>query len=219
MARELESDKYLSEFYPWYGCPGTVPECRCSSSEAFSRLPNKCCCGRHPRIAAHDADWRAPLKWNKDAHGKVGPYFVMVGDGCDWADEHAPEGQRKRLWTLILHTQNLWWDLTTHQGHTMKQYLPADWYEFQNGYPNVTLNVVVENREYGIPSIEMLRAIPALERTVIIEPWSEDMGDLDLAGIDSLVIREAFEPNRRQKKGKWMNRLRAQCYEQNVAFF
>ena len=46
----------------------------------------------------------------------------------------------------------------------------------------------VENRKYGLPRIEWLRRTPAAFRFLSIEPLLDDLKEIDLAGIDWVIV-------------------------------
>ncbi len=54
--------------------------------------------------------------------------------------------------------------------------------------PNVHIGVSVEDRKYGLPRIEHLRATPAALRFLSVEPLLEDLGALDLRGIGWVIV-------------------------------
>ena len=54
--------------------------------------------------------------------------------------------------------------------------------------PHIIWGVSVENRKHGLPRIEHLRQTPARLRFLSIEPLLEDLGEIDLAGIDWVIV-------------------------------
>ena len=54
--------------------------------------------------------------------------------------------------------------------------------------PNIWWGVSVEDRRYGVPRIDDLRAAPAEVRFLSIEPLLEDLGEIDLEGIDWVIV-------------------------------
>src|SRR5690606_17965977 len=53
---------------------------------------------------------------------------------------------------------------------------------------NVWLGVSVENKRHGVPRIEHLRRARAGVKFLSIEPLLEDLGELDLSGIDWAIV-------------------------------
>ena len=73
---------------------------------------------------------------------------------------------------------------------------------------HVWLGVSVENRRHGIPRIAALRATPAAVRFLSIEPLLEDLGPLDLSGIDWVIVGGESGQRARPMQEKWVLSLR-----------
>lgn len=85
--------------------------------------------------------------------------------------------------------------------------------------PNVHLGVSVENRKHGLPRIEHLRNTPAAVRFLSIEPLLEDLGPLDLRGIDWVIVGGESGPGARPCNVAWIRRVVEQCRAQGVRVF
>lgn len=84
---------------------------------------------------------------------------------------------------------------------------------------HVWLGVSVEDRRYGIPRIEELRQTPAAVRFLSIEPLLEDLGELDLSGIDWVIVGGESGPGARPMRKAWVRSIRRQCRAYDVPFF
>lgn len=84
---------------------------------------------------------------------------------------------------------------------------------------NVWLGVSVEDRQYGLPRIDELRATSAAVRLLSVEPLLEDLGTLDLTGIDWVIVGGESGPGARPMHPEWARRIRDQCVAAGVAFF
>ncbi len=85
--------------------------------------------------------------------------------------------------------------------------------------PHVWWGVSVEDRRYGVPRIEHLRAAPAQTRFLSIEPLLEDLGSLDLRGIHWAIVGGESGPGARELEKKWVISIRDQCRQAHVPFF
>jgi protein gp37 len=85
--------------------------------------------------------------------------------------------------------------------------------------PNVALGVTVDDRKHGVPRIQTLRETPAARRFLSVEPLLEDVGDLDLTGIDLAIVGGESGKGSRPFDLRWALRIQAQCDEQGVGFF
>jgi protein gp37 len=84
---------------------------------------------------------------------------------------------------------------------------------------NVWLGTSVENRRQGVPRIDILREVPAHIRFLSIEPLLEDLGVLDLHGIDWVIVGGESGPRARPMKLDWVTAIHEQCRHQGVPFF
>ncbi len=85
--------------------------------------------------------------------------------------------------------------------------------------PHIWWGVSVENRRHGLPRIALLRAAPVRVRFLSIEPLLEDLGPIDLAGIDWVIVGGESGPGARPMHPDWVRQIRDQCFEKNVPFF
>jgi protein gp37 len=85
--------------------------------------------------------------------------------------------------------------------------------------PNVWFGVSVENRQDGLPRIDALRETPAALRFLSIEPLLEDLGPLDLRGMDWVIVGGESGPRARPMSEEWVISIRDQCRKTRVPFF
>lgn len=79
--------------------------------------------------------------------------------------------------------------------------------------------VSVEDRKYGLPRIDHLRDAPAKLRFLSIEPLLEDLGEVNLSGINWVIVGGESGPGARPMKKEWVVSIRDQCREYKVPFF
>ena len=86
-------------------------------------------------------------------------------------------------------------------------------------YPdNVWLGVTVETAKYK-KRIEYLRNADARIKFLSCEPLLGDLGELDLTGIDWVIVGGESGHNARPIHPEWVKNIQRQCESQNVAFF
>ena len=85
--------------------------------------------------------------------------------------------------------------------------------------PHVWWGVSVEDRRYGLPRVDHLRAAPAAVRFLSVEPLLEDLGDIDLAGIDWVIVGGESGPGARPLHADWVRSLRERCAAAGTKFF
>ncbi len=83
---------------------------------------------------------------------------------------------------------------------------------------NVWLGVSVEDRAHK-SRIDILRETPAPVRFLSLEPLLEDLGELDLRGIDWVIVGGESGPGARPMNPDWARSIRDQCVAAGVPFF
>jgi len=84
---------------------------------------------------------------------------------------------------------------------------------------NIWLGVSVENRSQGLPRINYLRSTPASTRFLSIEPLLENLGELDLEGIDWVIVGGESGAKARPMSPEWVRSIRDQCIAKGTRFF
>ena len=87
------------------------------------------------------------------------------------------------------------------------------------GKSHIWWGVSVENRKHGLPRIDLLRAAPVAVRFLSVEPLLEDLGMINLAGINWVIVGGESGPGARTMKPEWVRSIRDQCAEAGVPFF
>ncbi len=85
--------------------------------------------------------------------------------------------------------------------------------------PHIWWGVSVENRKHGLPRIDHLRTAPARVRFLSIEPLLEDLGEINLEGIQWVIVGGESGAGARPMQKGWVISLRDQCERANVPFF
>jgi protein gp37 len=90
---------------------------------------------------------------------------------------------------------------------------------FASEQKHIWWGVSVEDRKYGVPRIDHLRAAPAAVRFLSIEPLLEDLGEIDLTGISWVIVGGESGPGARAMRKEWVESIREQCKAAGLAFF
>ena len=85
---------------------------------------------------------------------------------------------------------------------------------------HIWLGVSVEDRKYGLPRIDQLREAKAGRRFLSVEPLLEDLGEIDLTGIDWVICGgESGQVNSiRPMHPAWVRSIRDACISAGVPF-
>lgn len=206
-----------STFSPWEGCTKASSGCLHCYAETLNRRLRK-----HenwgpgaPRRRMSASYWQQPLKWNRKA-AETGKPTRVFPSLCDIFDSEGLPDERDRFWELTKATPNLIWLALTKRPQNFGKYLPRDW---GTGYQNVWLGVTTETKREAAPRIGLLRETPAVVKFVSAEPLLEDLGQLDLRGIDWMIVGGESGRGARPMSIEWAESIFDQCQAQGVSFF
>lgn len=175
---------------PWEGCTQKSEGCLHCYAERRDEC-NLSKTGPHwgtgmKRKPMSQGNWSQHPSWDRAAARNGSHPIVLAGELCDWCDTDSgvPHGDRERMFEMIRSTPHLNWALLTKRTESIADLLPADW---GKGWDNVVLGATVESRRRH-HRIDELRAIPAKARYLSVEPLIEDLGELDLTGINWVIF-------------------------------
>ena len=158
-----------STFNPWIGCTKVSPgcdHCYASVSTPARSLGVKWGSGE-PRRRTSEANWKLPLRWDKQA-ATTGEFWpVFCSSLADVFDNEVDPEWRADLFRLILATPRLTWLLLTKRIGNVATMLHADQWEHLG---NVWLGITVVNQEEADRDIPKLLRVPAAKRFLSIEP-------------------------------------------------
>jgi protein gp37 len=150
-------------FNPWVGCTKISPACDHCYAESWAKRTGSPQLWNGKRRRTTPANWRKPLKWDREAAELGVRYRVFCASLADVFDNAAPLAWRTDLFRLIHETPNLDWQLLTKRiGNvpTMLRVLGDD------ALPqNVWLGSTVVNQDEADRDIPKLLAVPAAARS------------------------------------------------------
>lgn len=79
--------------------------------------------------------------------------------------------------------------------------------------------VSVEDKRHGVPRIDHLRSAPAGLRFLSVEPLLEDLGPINLSGIDWVIVGGESGPGARPMRQEWVEAIKEHCRLANAFFF
>lgn len=230
-------------FNPWVGCSKVSPACKNCYAEGWAKRSGLVKWGdQAERRRTSEANWRQPLKWNKQAKKAGERRRVFCASLADVFEDHSTimPGWRADLGRLILDTPNLDWLLLTKRPENVMRLAPDFWIYFGgviSGFPkNVWIGTTVENQEMADKRIPELLKIPAAVRFLSVEPM---LGPIDLLmsvnGYDRHGYRKPFHkalhdlhwvivggesgPNSRTTQIEWLDGLIWQCRMAQIPVF
>lgn len=145
---------------------------------------------------------------------KKKPTKYFVNSMSDLFHEEIPKEFLDKIFDVIEKTPQHIYQILTKRDKRMLEY-------FQNkSVPkNVWLGVTSENRKDGLPRIDILRKINASVKFLSIEPLLEDLGKINLKGINWVIVGGESGYKARPMKEEWAINIKDQCEKANVPFF
>jgi protein gp37 len=148
-----------------------------------------------------------PLKRKK-------PTVYFVNSMSDLFHEDMPEEFLDKIFAVIENTPHHTYQILTKRAENMFRYLTR-----RQIPSNVWLGVTVENRKEGLPRIDKLRKLKATVLFLSAEPLLEDLGEINLTGIDWVIVGGESGNKARPMEKEWVLNIKKQCEENNIAFF
>ena len=207
-------------FNPWVGCTKISPACDHCYAEGWAKRTGGAGLWKGERRRTSAANWKQPLKWNRDAERSGSRRKVFCASLADVFDNQVPEEWRTDLWSLIVDTPSLDWLLLTKRPQNIAKMLPPVW---DDGWPNVWLGTTVENQDEMAKRRGHLLAVPAAVHFLSVEPLLERVWlpakDTYWYALDWVIVGGESGPGARQMNPDWARSLRDECAEMDVAFF
>ncbi len=152
-----------------------------------------------------------PFRWSR-------PRRIFVNSMSDLFHEDVADEYIERVASVMIRADWHIYQVLTKRSDRMRRLLETK-LRLQAASPQIWWGVSVEDRKYGVPRIEDLRKSPASVRFLSIEPLLEDLGRLDLSGIDWVIVGGESGPGARPMRLEWVASILEQCDRAGVAFF
>ncbi len=154
----------------------------------------------------HPEELDEPMKWNK-------PHFVFVCSMGDLFHEDVPFDFVDRVMETIRKTPQHRYQILTKRAERMEEY-----YNYHEIPLNVWVGVTVEVKR-TLYRIDHIRNLKASVRFLSCEPLLEDLGDLNLDGIDWIIVGGESGTQARPMSETWVHNIKCQAEKANIAFF
>ncbi len=164
--------------------------------------------------------WNKLLKWNQMACDENSIVLLFSSSMTDNFENHPVTSRElSKLWDYIRKTPNIHYQILTKRADRIQECLPEDWYNYENGYPNVWLGVTVEDNTVASRFNRHLADVPAAVRFVSYEPAIGPLTDIRWEQLDWLIVGGESGPKRRAFEHDWARYVHQQCKAHGVAFF
>jgi protein gp37 len=210
-------------FNAWMGCTKVSDGCaHCYAATMTKNRMGLELWGDKANRQITKTPWKNVIQWQKQASTgepgllNNGKYLVFLGSLMDWAEDRPDlKEPRERMWQIIRDCPDLWFQMLTKRPENIRKFLPEDW---GDGYKNVWLGTSVEDMRVAWRA-DSLRDIPAVVRFISYEPALGSLRNLNLSGIDWVIIGGESGPGYRQMDAEWAREMRIKCAATGAAFF
>ncbi len=198
-----------STWNPITGCVKISPGCtHCYAERMAKRLqamgqPNY---ANGFKLAMHEHALELPLQWKK-------PQTIFVNSMSDLFLKDVPVEFIKRVFHVMGQARQHTFQVLTKRAdrlYVLSGELPWT--------PNIWMGVTVENSDYS-HRIDHLRQTGAYLKFLSIEPLLGRIPNLNLDGIDWVIVGGESGPGARPMKPEWVMDIRNQCKRAGVPFF
>jgi len=199
---------------PVRGCTKISPGCKHCYAETFAErfrgVPG------HPYEQGFDlklvpAKLAEPLRW-------ATPKTIFVNSMSDLFQVGVPDSYVEQVVRVMQMANWHTYQVLTKRADRMRDML-SDQLAFAAQDEHIWWGVSVEDKRYGLPRLAALRVTPATMRFLSIEPLLEDLGEIDLEGIDWAIVGGESGHGARPMDKEWVLSLRHQCRTAKVPFF
>ncbi|MFI5200776.1 MAG: DUF5131 family protein [Candidatus Kapaibacterium sp.] len=147
-----------------------------------------------------------PRLWKK-------PRTIFVNSMSDLFHESVPLTYIREVFETMVETPQHTYQILTKRSERLKKVAGAlPW------APNIWMGVSIED-ERVLHRLDDLKHVPSSVRFLSLEPLIGPLDDLDLDGIDWVIVGGESGPKARPMKREWVESIHAQCAEAGVEFF
>ncbi|MDP1917601.1 MAG: phage Gp37/Gp68 family protein [Myxococcales bacterium] len=199
---------------PVRGCTKISPGCKHCYAETFAE--------RWRGIAGHPYEQgfdlrlvpeklTEPLTW-------ASPKMVFVNSMSDLFQDPVPDEFIVAVARVMALARWHTFQVLTKRSARMRDMINGP-LAFAAKLPNIWWGVSVEDRKYGLPRVQDLRAANARVRFLSVEPLLESLGTFSLRGIHWVIVGGESGPGARPMESDWVTSIRDDCDRAAVPFF
>jgi protein gp37 len=199
---------------PVRGCSKISPGCKHCYAERFAE--------RFRGVPGHPFEYgfdlrlvpeklADPLRWQT-------PKMIFVNSMSDLFHEGIPDDYIEAVARVMVQANWHTFQVLTKRSIRMRDLLKTK-LKFAAQRKNIWWGVSVEDKQYGVPRIGHLRQSGATVKFLSVEPLLEDIGIVNLNGIDWMIVGGESGPGARPLDARWVRSLRKQCRDSGAKFF
>ena len=214
MAIETSIEWTDATWNPVRGCTKISPGCKHCYAETFAERFRGV--KGHPYEQGFDLrlvpeKLAEPLRWRTRK-------MIFVNSMSDLFHEGVPDDYISAVARVMAAAPWHTFQVLTKRAERLR-YLLDSTLSFAAQQPHIWWGVSVEDRKYGFPRIDHLRASRAAIRFLSVEPLPEALGTIELRGLQWVIVGGESGPGARPMEKTWVLSLRDQCKRSGVSFF
>lgn len=194
---------------PTTGCTKISPGCDHCYAELMAhrlKMMGQAKYAREFELALHENTLEIPLNWKK-------PRMIFVNSMSDLFHQGVPEEFVQRVFNTMRKAHWHQFQILTKRAKRLESTSSSiEWPD------NVWMGVTVESPRYEF-RIDHLRRTGANIKFLSLEPLLEPLRDIDLTGIDWVIVGGESGPGARSMSKEWVLDIRDQCQVAKVPFF
>ena len=157
-------------------------------------------------VVVHESVLQEPLKWKN-------PSLVFVNSMSDLFHKAVPTEFVQSVFGVMNEaSQHTFQVLTKRPGRVKQIDARLDW------APNIWLGTSIESERW-LDRLDRLKATGACTKFLSLEPLLGPLPDLDVSGIDWVIVGGESGPGARPMDAEWVREIRDNCVDSNVPFF
>lgn len=195
---------------PSTGCGKISPGCKLCYAERLAKrlmtMPNQPNYKNGFALTLHPHMLERPLKWRK-------PKRIFVNSMSDLFHERVPVEFIHQVFDVMRRAHWHQFQVLTKRSQRLRELSPLlEW------LPNIWMGVSIESAKYQFRADD-LRQSGAAIKFLSVEPLLEPLADLNLGGIDWVIVGGESGPGCRPVDPQWVQQILEQCRSANVPFF
>jgi protein gp37 len=199
---------------PLRGCTKISPGCKHCYAETFAErfrgIPG------HPYEQGFDLrlvpeKLSEPFLWSS-------PRTVFVNSMSDLFQPGVPDAYIEDVVRVMVEANWHTYQVLTKRSERLRDLLSAK-LRFAADHRHIWWGVSVEDKRYGLPRVEHLRAARAAVKFLSIEPLLEDLGQFEISGIHWTIVGGESGIGARPMQKRWVEDIHKICRRDRIAFF
>lgn len=196
---------------PTTGCDKISAGCKFCYAEVMARRLKAMGVEKYAsefKLAIHEDELNAPYTWKK-------PKVVFVNSMSDLFHKDVPVAFIRKVFKVMKDNPQHVFQVLTKRADVLRYYDSEGWLDWSH---NIWMGVSVED-DRVTQRIDLLRQTKARVKFLSLEPLIGPLPDLNLQGIDWVIVGGESGRKPRPMKPEWVQDIKDQCQQAGVAFF